>query len=69
MQQFFNATAEFHSDEIAKLIAENPGMSQACAADVSYLRTRSRHTPELEKRLIAEHASGKKINICDWPPT
>lgn len=68
LQQFGNATAEFHSDEVSQLMAQHPGMTEACAMDVSYLRTRSRHTPELEARLIAEHKAGNKINISDWPP-
>lgn len=67
MQKFMDATAEFHIDEINKILMANPGMSEACASDVSYLRTRSRWSKELEQRLIREHAEGKKINICDWP--
>ena len=66
-QAFMDATAEFHNKEISKLMEEK-GLSLNCAMDVSYLRTRSRHTPELEERLIREYAEGKQINICDWPP-
>ncbi len=66
MQSFMNATAAFHNDEVERLQREL-NISAQCAMDVSYLRTRSRHTPELEKRLIAEHREGKVILVCDWP--
>ncbi len=65
-QQMMDATAEHHINEEAKLVREL-GVSEECAADISYLRTRSRHTPELEERLIREHKEGKTIMIWDWP--
>lgn len=42
------------------------GVSDSCAADVFYLRTRSRHTPELEAELIRLHKAGTPPNICDF---
>ena len=39
-------------------LATELGVSVRCAEDVWYLRTRSRHTPELEAELIALHAAG-----------
>lgn len=65
MQQFGDTTATFHNNEIVELMAQ--GLSEECASDVSYLRTRSRHTPELEERLIASHKAGKVVMIMDWP--
>jgi hypothetical protein len=48
-------------------LAKDLDVSDACAADVYYLRTRSRHTPELELELIRLHKEGNPPNICDWP--
>lgn len=67
VQQIMDASAEAYNKEIEKVMKEFDLVPFA-AMDVVYLRTRSRWTPELEKRLIQEHREGKKINICDWPP-
>jgi hypothetical protein len=53
-------------------IAEDLSVSQDVARDIWYLRTRSRHTPELEQQLIDAYRSGKPINsvkVCngEWP--
>ena len=64
---FANATMEFHEDEVKQLMKDDPLMTRACALDISYLRTRSRWTADLEKRLYKEHQQGKTINISDWP--
>jgi hypothetical protein len=45
------------------------GVSVECAGDVWYLRTRSRHTSELEAELIALHAAGTPPNMCDFGVT
>lgn len=65
-QQFMDLTAKHHVQEEQKIV-EQYKCSDACAMDVSYLRTRSRWSPELEARLVKEHSEGKKIMICDWP--
>lgn len=65
MQKLFDLTTSHHNQEIAQLVAT--GLSEGCAADVSYLRTRSRWTPELERRLIESHKAGRTVMICDWP--
>lgn len=67
MQQAFDAMAEGMNREVDQFMKEHPTASEACARDVVYLRTRSRHSRELEERLIKEHAAGTVINICDWP--
>ncbi len=54
-------------DAVEAVMAQYQGLSQSGAANVVYLRTRSRHTPELELRLVASHMAGKTININDWP--
>lgn len=66
-QAFMDATADFHNKECDEILKQYPGLSQGGAMDVSYLRTRSRHSPELEKRLVKEHMEGKTIMIYDWP--
>ena len=56
-------------DETNKYIenlAKELNISVACAMDVWYLRTRSRHTPELEKKLIQLHKDGTPPNICEF---
>jgi hypothetical protein len=50
-------------------LATELGVSVECAGDVWYLRTRSRHTPELEAELIALHAVGTPPNMCDFGVT
>jgi hypothetical protein len=40
--------------------------SAACAADVWYLRQRSRWTQELEDRLIELHDLGTPPNMCEF---
>ena len=47
-------------------LATELGVSVKCVEDVWYLRTRSRHTPELEAELIALHAVGTPPNMCDF---
>jgi hypothetical protein len=66
-QRFMDATADFHDKEILEIKSQYPGLSHNGAMDVSYLRTRSRHSEALEKRLVASHMEGKVVMICDWP--
>jgi hypothetical protein len=67
VQAAFNAQADYFSQQLKEVMVQYQGLSQGGAADVVYLRTRSRHTPELEARLVASHMAGKTININDWP--
>lgn len=54
-----------HESYITDLAAEL-NVSIACAADVEYLRTRNRHTPELEQELIELHRKGTPPNIFSF---
>lgn len=54
-----------HESYIVDLAAEL-GVSMSCAADVEYLRTRNRHTPELEQELIELHRKGTPPNIFSF---
>jgi hypothetical protein len=47
-------------------LAKELGVSDACAMDIVYLRTRSRHTPQLEQKLIELYAKGTPPHICDF---
>lgn len=53
-------------DKQIKALSDTLGVSLACASDVFYLRTRSRHTPELEARLIALYKAGTPPNIMEF---
>ena len=48
------------------LTSEELGVSENCAMNVIYLRSRSRHTPEKEAELIALHAAGNPPNMCEF---
>lgn len=50
----------------AAVLAENLSVTEACAADVMYLRTRNRWTPELEKELIRLHKEGNPPNVMEF---
>ncbi len=56
-QEMMNQHAEAVNKHI-KDIAKELNVSEVCACDIVYLRTRSRHTPELEKELIKLHKEG-----------
>jgi hypothetical protein len=47
-------------------LATDLNVSDSCAADVFYLRGRSRWTQELETELIRLHKEGKPPNICEY---
>lgn len=56
-------------DETAKYItklSEELQVSEACAWDVWYLRSRSRWTQNLENELIQLHKDGNPPNMCDF---
>ena len=52
-----------------KLIAAEHDITQAQAADVQYLRTRGRHTPQLEQLLVATIKQGLPYNIMEFGVT
>ncbi len=47
-------------------LAKELNVSENCAGDVWYLRTRSRWTQELENQLIQLHKEGNPPNMCDF---
>lgn len=47
-------------------IQKELGCSDQAAADVWYLRTRNRHTPELEQALLGAHARGEPVNVMEF---
>lgn len=67
LQKAGDAMAQHINDEVQEVVKQYPGLTDGGAADVVYLRTRSRHRPELEARLVKSHLAGKVININDWP--
>lgn len=68
MAAFNNAMAELHNEtsEYIDNLAKELGVSIACANDVYYLRTRSRHNEELERELIQLHSEGRPPNIYEF---
>jgi tRNA U55 pseudouridine synthase TruB len=69
MTSFADAQDEYYNELETYLqsLAEELGCSVGCAADVWYLRQRSRHTQELEDVLIRLHNNGTPPNICEFP--
>jgi hypothetical protein len=55
-------------DEI-QYIQKTLNVTDACAADIIYLRTRQRHTLELEQQLIRLHELGTPPNIMEFGVT
>ena len=66
VQGLLDAAADHHIKEIEKVAAEY-GIQTGAAADVVYLRTRSRWTEELERKLIDIYKAGGSVNIMEWP--
>lgn len=64
-QMFLDASAEEMTREMVQVMSDLD-VSESCALDVVYLRTRSRHTPELEQRLIELHQKGTPPSIMDF---
>lgn len=52
--------------EYIESLAKELDVSVGCATDVLYLRSRSRHTDELEKELIRLHNEGNPPNVCEF---
>lgn len=49
-------------------ISKKLGISEDCALDIQYLRTRSRWTQEAEDELVRMDKAGEeRPNIYDWP--
>jgi hypothetical protein len=59
---------DYFDAEISDLGSEL-NISEACAADVYYLRTRSRWTQALEEELIALHRAGTPPNVFEFGST
>jgi hypothetical protein len=65
IQDLMNAGFAHMNDEQAR-VAKELNVSDSCASDVVYLRTRSRWTQELEETLIALHAAQVPPNIMEF---
>ncbi len=50
-------------------IMNERGVSEDCAMDIAYLRSRFRHTPDLENELIDLHRNGTPPNMSDFGVT
>jgi len=50
-------------------LAKELDVSEKCASDVIYLRSRFRHTPELEAELIRLHKEGIPVNVYEFGVT
>jgi len=69
MDEFQLAMNAWHDEQVKHMqnVAKELGISESCANDVVYLRTRSRWSEELELELIKLHNEGNPPNIFDWP--
>lgn len=67
-QAMMNEIHDATMDYISKLAVEL-GVDEVCAAEVWYLRSRSRHTEALEAELICLHRAGTPPNLCDFGVT
>src|SRR3990167_6468146 len=61
-QQFTEVLADVTNSYILTL-SEELGLNEEQAASIYYLRTRSRHTPELQQRCIAAMRAGHTLSI------
>lgn len=50
-------------------LADDLDVTYMCAVDITYLRTRSRWTQELENELIRLHDVGTPPNMCEFGST
>ena len=66
LQEFADASAKAMQEEILR-VSDDLYISERCASDVVYLRSRSRWTLEAEGELIRLHAIGTPPNIFEWP--
>lgn len=66
----FQTAMDSHNNEVNKYIedlAKELDVSEDIAQEVYYLRTRSRHTLQLEKDLIDLLKAGVQVKIVSWP--
>lgn len=56
-------------DEVIADLAKELNVSELCAGDVFYLRSRSRWSQELEDELIERHQNGERPNMNDFGVT
>lgn len=68
MQEIMDAQADGYRDSV-KGLSKELNISEACASDVWYLRTRNRWSQELENQLIELHQAGNPPNIMDFGVT
>ena len=65
VNEFFGDLQDVTNGYCLKL-AEELNVSDACARDVFYLRSRSRWSQKLENKLISLHRSGNPPNIFEF---
>lgn len=69
----FQKAMDAHAEAVNKYIdeiAQKLEVSDSCAMDIYYLRSRSRWTQEAEDELIRRDQAGEpRPNICEWPKT
>ena len=66
-QEFMNDIQDAYILETL-FLAKKLGVSDSCAMNIQYLRTRSRWTQDLEEELIRmDKEEGRQPNMCDWP--
>jgi len=56
-------------DEAISDLAKELNVSELCANDIFYLRSRSRWSPELENELIELHQKGERPNMNEFGVT
>lgn len=66
-QSVMDKTIDFHEKDVQEILALYRGISEGAAYDISYLRTRSRWSTTLERRLVKRHRLGLPVMISDWP--
>ena len=65
--KLMEAVREHNRKEVLK-IQEQFSVTEKFAMAIRYLRTRSRHTPELEQQLIEMAHKGEDVpNMSNWP--
>jgi hypothetical protein len=64
-QRIMDMLQEEHN-QYAQDLATELGVSVSCAYDICYLRSRCRHTDELEQELIELHKKGTPPNMCEF---
>lgn len=65
-QEAMNASMDAMS-EYTDSLAQKLGVTDGCALDIVYLRSRSRWTQRMEDELIRLHKAGTPPNVFDWP--